>query len=127
MGPIFYLDAWPFITFTLLVTSPTTLAQITTEHTLTKFPASKDFLYPLANGKDIVGMDGRKWKFWRRIFNPGFSASHLMTLVPEIVRETTVIYELLENHPRQQDIFRIKELTDNLVMDVTGKLVLQDY
>ena len=124
MGPIFYIDAWPFITFTLLVTSPATLAQITTEHTLPKFPAIKDFLYPLANGKDIVGMDGREWKYRRIIFNPGFSASHSMTLVPEIVRETIDFYELLENHARQQDIFRIKELTGNLAMDVTGKAVL---
>ena len=124
MGPIFYLDPGPFITFTLVVASPATLAQITTEHALPKFPAIKDFLYPLANGKDIVGMDGREWKYWRSIFNPGFSTSHLMTLVPEIVRETTVFCELLENHTRQQDIFRMKELTDNLAMDVIGKVVL---
>lgn len=34
--------------------SPATLAQITTEHVLPKFPAIKDILYPLVNGKDIV-------------------------------------------------------------------------
>ena len=27
MGPIFYLDAWPFITLTLVVISPATLAE----------------------------------------------------------------------------------------------------
>ena len=124
MGPIFYLDAWPFITLTLVVASPATLAQITTEHVLPKFPAIKDFLYPLANGKDIVGMDGKEWKFWRSIFNPGFSASHLMTLVPEIVRETTIFCSLLGNHARRQDMFQMKGLTDNLAMDVIGKIVL---
>lgn len=124
MGPIFYLDAWPFITLTLVVASPATLAQINTEHVLPKFPAIKDFLYPLANGKDIVSMDGREWKYWRNIFNPGFSASHLMTLVTDIVRETTVFCEVLQVRAKEQDVFPMKTLTDNLAMDVIGKVVL---
>ncbi len=127
MGPIFYLDAWPFTTLTLVVASPATLAQITTQHVLPKFPAIKDFLYPLANGKDIVSMDSREWKYWRNVFNPGFSASHLMTLVPDIVRETTVFCEMLQCHAKKQDIFQMKTLTDNLAMDVIGKVVLYDY
>lgn len=124
MGPIFYLDAWPFMTLTLVVASPTTIAQITTEHVLPKFPAIKEFLYPLANGKDIVSMDGREWKYWRNIFNPGFSASHLMTLVPDFVKETTVFCKLLQDHARTQDMFQMKTLTDDLAMDVIGKVVL---
>lgn len=124
MGPIFYLDAWPLITLTLVVASPSTLAQITTQHVLPKFPAIKDFLYPLANGKDIVSMDGPEWKYWRNIFNPGFSANHLMTLVTDIVGETTVFCELLENYAREQATFAMKTLTDNLAMDVIGKIVL---
>lgn len=69
-------------------------------------------------------MDGREWKYWRSIFNPGFSASHLMTLVPDIVRETMVFTQLLQDHSKKQDIFRMKALTDNLAMDVIGKVVL---
>lgn len=124
MGPIFYLDAWPFITLTLVVASPRTLSQITTEHVLPKFPAIKVFLFPLANGKDIVSMDGPEWKYWRNMFNPGFSASHLMTLVPDIVRETTAFCDMLQDHADKGDILRMKTLTDNLAMDVIGKVVL---
>lgn len=124
MGPIFYLDAWPFTTLILVVASPATLAQITTEHVLPKFPAIKDYLYPLANGKDLVSMDGQEWKYWRSIFNPGFSASHLMTIVPDIVRETTVFCEVLQHHAQEGDVFRMKVLTDDLAMDVIGKVVL---
>ena len=124
MGPIFFMDAWPFITLTLVVVSPPIMAQITTERVLPKFPAIKDFLYPLANGKDMVSMDGREWKYWRNIFNPGFSASHLMGLVPDIVRETEVFCEVLQDHAKMQGVFRMKDLTDNLAMDVIGKVVL---
>ena len=124
LGPIFFLDAWPFITLTLVVASPATMAQITTEHVLPKFPAIKDFLYPIANGKDIVSMDGQEWKYWRSIFNPGFSASHIMKLVPGVVKETEVFCDVLESHLEEQDIFQMKGLTDNLGMDVIGKVVL---
>lgn len=62
MRLIFYIDDWPFTTLTLVAASPSTLSQITTEHTLARFPAIRDFLYSLANGKDSVGMDGQKWK-----------------------------------------------------------------
>lgn len=124
MGPIFYLDAWPLITLTLVVASPDTMAQITTEHVLPKFPAIKDFMYPLANGQDIVSMDGEEWKYWRDMFNPGFSASHLLSLVPEIVKETRTFLNLLDDHAHKPDIFRMKNLTDNLTMDIIGKVVL---
>lgn len=127
LGPIFYLDAWPFITLTLVVASPETLVQITTEHVLPKFPAIKDFLFPLANGKDLVSMDGPEWKYWRNIFNPGFSSNHLMTLVPDIVRETTVFCDVLEDHAAKKDILRMKDLTDNLAMDVIGEVVLYGH
>lgn len=124
MGPIFYLDAWPFLTLTLVVTSPATLAQITTEHVLPKFAAIKDYMYPLVNGMDIVSMNGQEWKYWRDVFNPGFSASHLMTLVPDIVKQTMVFLDILHDHATKQDTFRMKNLTDNLTMDIIGKVVL---
>ncbi|MCJ1471804.1 hypothetical protein MMC13_000445 [Lambiella insularis] len=124
MGPIFYIDAWPIITFTLVVASPSTLAQITTDRTLNKFPAIRDFLFPLTNGKDIVSMDGQQWKFWRNVFNPGFSAKHLMTVVPDIVQETAVFCNVLQKHAAKKDVIPMKTLTDNLTMDVIGKVVL---
>ena len=124
LGPVYYIDAWPFATFTLVLASPSTLAQVTTEHNSPKFPAIRDFLYPLTNGRDIVSMDGQEWKTWRSIFNPGFSASHLMTMVPEMVKETVIFCRILEEHAEKQDAFAMKNLTDDLAMDIIGKVVL---
>ncbi|KAL8703924.1 MAG: hypothetical protein Q9201_002904 [Fulgogasparrea decipioides] len=124
LGQIYYLDAWPFMTLTLVVTSPATLKQITTDHVLPKFPAIKDFMYPLANGKDLVSMDGQEWKYWRTIFNPGFSAGHLMNLVPEMVKETAAFCDVLHSRAGTQSVFLMKHLTDNLAMDIIGKIIL---
>ncbi|MCJ1252880.1 hypothetical protein MMC24_000686 [Lignoscripta atroalba] len=69
-------------------------------------------------------MDGQQWKTWRNVFNPGFSANHLMTLVPDIVRESAVFCKVLQSHAQKQDVFAMKGLTDNLAMDVIGRVVL---
>lgn len=124
LGPIYYIDTWPFTTPMLVVASPDALHQITQAHVLPKFPAIRNFLHPLTNGPDIVSMDGQQWKTWRNIFNPGFSASHLMTLVPDIVQETTTFCQILNEYAKEQTLFTMKSLTDNLAMDVIGKIVL---
>lgn len=85
LGPVFYLDNWPFSAPILVIASPTSAYQITQEHSLPKFPALRHFLRPLTGEYDLVTMEGELWKTWRSIYNPGFSSSHLMTLVPDIM------------------------------------------
>jgi len=87
LGPVYYLDTWPFGPQMLVVASPNSLYQITQEHSLPKYHAMKTFLEPITEGLDIVTMEGLAWKKWRGIFNPGYSASHLMTLTSDIVEE----------------------------------------
>jgi len=124
LGPIYYIDAWPFMTPTLVVASPATLSQITQEHVLPKFPAIRDFLGPLTSGVDLVSMDGQQWKTWRSVFNPGFSASNLMTLVPGIVEDAEVFCGVLKKRAARGKVFEMKTMTDNLAMDVIGRVVL---
>ena len=69
-------------------------------------------------------MEGPLWKKWRGVFNPGFGASYLTTLVPEIVEEASVFCKILEERVTLGGIFQLKPLTDNFTVDVIGKLVL---
>ncbi len=124
LGPIFYIDAWPIISLMLIVASPSTTSQVATERALPKGPTVSEFLYPLTKGRDIVSMDGDEWKMWRGIFNAGFSYSHLMTLAPDIVKKVEVFCKMLGQHTEKQDIFPFKNMTDNLTVDVIGKVVL---
>jgi sterigmatocystin biosynthesis cytochrome P450 monooxygenase len=82
------------------------------------------FLKPLTDGLDIVTMKGQTWKNWRGVFNPGFSAGHLMTLVPSIVEKTEIFCSILRAHATEQDVIQMKTLTDNLTMDIIGEVVL---
>jgi len=124
LGPVFYLDTWPFGPQMLVVASLSALHQVTQKHSLPKYHAMKSFLHPIADGLDIVTMEGQLWKKWRGIFNPGFSTNHLMTLTSEIVEETAKFCDILEMRLRDQNIFRFKDLTDFLAMDVIGRVVM---
>ena len=124
LGPVYYLDTWPFGPQMLVVRSLSSLHQITQIHSLPKYHALKSFLEPIADGRDIVTMEGQMWKTWRNIFNPGFSATHLMTLTAGIVEETVKFCELLQDYSRSQNIFEMKSLTDFLALDVIGRAVL---
>ena len=124
LGPMYYIDNWPFGPQILVVASTHGLYQITQEHSLPKYHAMKTFLHPITGGPDLVTMEGDLWKKWRGIFNPGFSASHLMTLADAMVEETQRFCDILQEHARDGKLFRMKTLTDNLTMDIIGRIVL---
>ena len=124
LGPIYYLDTWPFGPQMLVVASPDSLYQVTQKHSLPKYHAMKTFLQPITDGLDIVTMEGEMWRTWRNIFNPGFSASHLMTLTSGIVEETTKFCDMLQIYEQNQNIVRMKDLTDFLALDIIGKVGL---
>ena len=79
LGPVYHLDTWPFSPQMLVAAWLGPLHQITQEHSLSRYHAMKSFLQPNTEGLDIVTMESQTWKTWRGIFNPGFSASHLVT------------------------------------------------
>ena len=124
LGPNYYIDTWPFGPVILVVSSPSTMPQITQEHSLPKLPGLRSFLHPLTDGLDIVTMEGQQRKHWRNIYSPGFSANHLMALVPDTVHETAAFCQILQEYADAGDIFPMKDHTDNLAVDVMGKVVL---
>ena len=124
LGPVYYLDTWPFGPQMLVVASPDSLYQVTQNHSLPKFHAMKTFLHPITEGLDIVTMEGDSWKRWRAIFNPGFSASHLMTMTSAVVEETVVFCDLLQAYLQDRKMFRMKDLTDFLALDIIGRVVM---
>lgn len=124
LGPNYYIDTWPFGPVMLVVSSPSTMSQITQEHSLPKHPGLRSFLLPLTDGLDIVTMEGQQWKHWRSIYNPGFSANNIMALVPDIVHQAAIFCQILQEHADRGDVFAMKDHTDNLAVDVMGKVVL---
>ena len=124
VGPVFYLDMWPFSLPILIASSSSTAYQLTQEHSQPKSYGLRDFLRPLADNQDLVSLEGPIWKKWREIFNPGFSASHLIRLVPQIVKEVSTFCNVLRERSKTNAIFSLEEATVNLTMDTIGRVVL---
>ncbi|MCJ1282012.1 hypothetical protein MMC26_001335 [Xylographa opegraphella] len=120
----FYLDTWPFGPPVLAVVSPDMMYQFTQDRNLPKDKGMRHFLRPLTGEQDLVTLEGPIWKRWRATFNPGFSANHIMTLVPGMVEDVTVFRDILRGHAEQGDMFCLEEASLNLTIDIIGKVVM---
>lgn len=124
LGPFFYIDTWPFSPPLLAITSADVANQVTVTHSLPKFAMQREYMKPMTGGMDLTTLEGREWKFWRSVFNPGFSIQHLMTMVPQMVEEISVFCELLKDRARTDKLVFLDPLTINLNLDIIGRLVL---
>ncbi|KAK8254829.1 cytochrome P450 [Phyllosticta capitalensis] len=117
----FYLDTWPLSSPLLVVVDPG-VAQLLTN--LPKSPLIKHMLDSLVGQNSLVAMNGPLWKTWRTMLNPGFSLTNLMTLVPEIVDRSIDFCDILRDHAKKGDLFRMEEIATRLTIDIIGKIVL---
>lgn len=125
LGPSFYLDLWPFSDPMLIVNDPSMIAQFCQpDRLLPKHPGIKRFLNPITGGYDLNCLEGEQWKLWRKLFNPGFSSGHILSLVPSMVEETLVFRETLVRHAKEGEMFLLEEHALNVALDVIGRAAL---
>ncbi|ORX96169.1 cytochrome P450 monooxygenase-like protein [Clohesyomyces aquaticus] len=125
LEPTFYLDLWPASDPILVATDPDVIAQFCApDHLLPKHPGVKRFMYPITGGYDLNCLEGETWKFWRKLFNPGFSAGHMQTLVPTIVDEVCIFRDDLSRRVREGKMFSFEDHALSLAIDVIGRVAL---
>jgi sterigmatocystin biosynthesis cytochrome P450 monooxygenase len=124
LGPIFYLDTWPFGPPMLAVASLDGIRDITQVHSLPKFHALRGCIRPATGGRDLVSMEGNEWKKWRNIFNAGFSSNHLRISIPGILEDVSVFCEILRDLAEKRHIFNMDPLTTRLSFDMIGRVTL---
>lgn len=124
LGPVFFLDTWPAFPPMMVIQDPAVAQQVTVQHSLPKHESVKSILETLSGRENLVAMEGMEWKKWRSVFNPGFSAAHLMTLVPGIVDDALIFANILDQHASKGDVFRLDDALMNLTIDVIGKVVM---
>ena len=124
IGPVFYLDMWPITLPILVVFSPSAAYQFTQEHSLAKSGELRRWIRPLAENKDLVSLEGQPWKLWRNIYNPGFSANHLMHLVPQITEEISVFRGIISDRAQSKALFPLEDATIKLTIDTIGRVIL---
>jgi cytochrome P450 len=120
---IFLMDYWPIHEPILMISSPEIATQVSNKYTLQKpHNAIKSFA-PIVGGDSLITMNGDDWKTWRALFNPGFSASHMLDLVPTIVDSVDVFCQLLRERA-DGGVFSLSVLTMRLTMEIITKVTL---
>ena len=120
----FYLDTWPFGPLILVLLSPDMMFQLTQANQIPKDKGLRHFLRPLTGEADLVTLEGTTWKRWRTIFNPGFSANHILRLVPGMVEEVEVFRGVLDKKAKKGDLFFLEEASLSLTIDIIGRVVM---
>lgn len=72
----------------------------------------------------MVTLEGHQWKALRSIFNPGFNAGHLMTVVPYIVDSTLVFVDIMKEKAKEDKLLSMDVYTTRLTIDIIGKVAL---
>lgn len=120
-----YLDLWPFAEPFLLVTCPYVANQANAPPVALQKPdALRAWTWSIAGGINLFDAPPKEWKPLRTLFNRGFSANHLMELVPSIVEETEVCCEILRQHAKAEDLFFLDTTNIKLMLDVIGRTTL---
>ena len=124
LGDYAYIDVWPFGDPLLMIFNTDMMNDMTVKQSLPKHPEVDKFMVHLGGKGNLVSAEGAEWKKWRSAFNPGFSASHLMTLVPLIVDQCIIFSDVMKKHAENDDLFRMEQATTKLTVDIIGKVVL---
>lgn len=120
---IYYLDLWPTFDPMVVVLNPALAAQACQIKNLPKHPMYRLMEYTVGT-QSIITTTGQQHKFWRKVFDPGFSATHLATLSPMVIERVEVFIEKLEAHVKSSDAFSLLPLTKSLTLDVIGRVTM---
>lgn len=120
---IFLMDYWPIHEPLLMISSPEIAAQVSNKYNLQKPHDSSKSFAPIVGGDSLISMNGEDWKTWRGLFSPGFSANHMMDLVPTIVDSVEIFCELLRERAGA-GVFSLSGMTMRLTMEIITKVTL---
>ncbi|TQN68636.1 Cytochrome P450 monooxygenase aflN [Colletotrichum shisoi] len=121
---VVYVDTWPIGPPMLAVFHPQIADQFTQARSLPKHSLMKREFEPLTGNNDLVNMEGPTWKAWRAVFNPGFSARNILSLVPAMVEEALVMKESLERLADSGETAPLEAGMMRATVDIIGRAVL---
>jgi len=117
---MFYMDFWPFLTPNLSICNPEAAYEVANKLNLPKPTTYRELFDPMNGGPNILTMNGAEWKYWRSLFNPGFSMGYLNEQVPNIVSSVEVFIEQLKH--KEGDVFVLEEVATRLTMEIIMKV-----
>lgn len=119
------MDWWPVGPKWLIICQPELISKyVTTTQSLPKSKLTTGFVDRLLGKNNIIGLEGHEWKMMRSIFNPGFAATHLISLVPYIVDSSLILRDILLQKAQQNQLFSLDSVLTRYAIDIIGKITL---
>ncbi|KAI0014897.1 cytochrome P450 [Xylariomycetidae sp. FL0641] len=122
---VFLMDIWPVYPALYTLFGPTATSQVCNKHNLPKGATLANAMNPVTGGPSMITMNGEEWKFWRSLFNPGFSTGAMLNNVPHIVDSMLIFHHKLAEQVGK-GIFSLDDLATKLTMEVILKVTLDD-
>ncbi|KAI3391108.1 hypothetical protein diail_7959 [Diaporthe ilicicola] len=122
---LFLMDFWPVYPPLFTVFGPESINQICNKYNLPKPAVASRFMEPVTGGPNLVSMNGDEWKYWRSLFNPGFSTGAMLNGVPHIVDSVLVFREKLI-HRIGKGMFSLDDLATKLTQEIILKVTLDN-
>ncbi|CAI6078352.1 unnamed protein product [Clonostachys chloroleuca] len=120
---LFLMDVWPVYPALYMCFGPEAIHEICVKYNLPKTEQADKFMHPVAGGPSLLSMNGGQWKYWRSLFNPGFSSGAMLDNVPHIVDSVLVFRQKLFDMVGK-GFFSLDELTTRLTMEIILKVSL---
>jgi len=108
----------------LAVFHPDMMAQFTQETSLPKYKSMATEFRPFTQLNDLLTQEGQEWKTWRTIFNPGFSAKNLVSLVPQMIEEVLIFRDWLKDVAASGQVTKLEDQASKTTIDVIGRFLL---
>lgn len=120
---LFLIDFWPMYPPLFTLFGPEATSQVCNKYNLPKPLVAATSMRPVTGGPDIVSMNGDEWKYWRSLFNPGFSTGAMLNHVPHIV-DSVLVFRKKVIEKVGKGMFFLDELTTKLTQEVILKVTL---
>lgn len=96
---------------------------ITVKQSLPKSSLETGYLNQFLGKNNMISIEGSHHKSLRTMFNPGFSASNIMTYADAIVEATLRFIDVLKEKAKTNELFEMEEYATRLTIDIIGVAV----
>lgn len=120
-----YIDTYPLANDNVLISATPEAAAGITERNFVRHPFMTNFYGRIVGIKSMTLAEGQQWKDMRKTFNPGFSLTNVMTLMPDIVKQGEILAgKLSEIAKKGGFVESLDEIARGVTLDIIFRVVL---
>lgn len=119
---LFYVDLWPFLRPTVLVSSPKYAQQA--ELILDRPDALLWSMHPVTGGPSVFATNSTEWRETRNLLLPGFKSNYISNQIVYATDEAETLIEVLRTKAESREMFQLDPVILKYMMNISGSSTL---